>query len=132
MANRMIAIALLSIGMLAMNKSAAIWKSVLNSEVLSRTIPEPSSRLFITLPSAESVFPSAEAGEDFQEIQRGNFGMNLHSCTDEYGVDWRYVVLEKKEKGTYFTGWIPAESVSSIPPSGAPVEWAQIHQNWGW
>ena len=133
MANRMIAIALLSLGMVAMNESAALWQDILATPTIQPSPDEaiPSSRLFIISSADQNVFPSPERGKLFTNSSIGQIGMIIHSCTDGFGIEWSYVVM-KQTNGKYFWGWVENASFDALTLSQAPAEWVRVQQLWGW
>lgn len=131
MVNRMLAIALLSVGMLAMKESANFWRNVLDSELNPSSGTLPESRLFAISSSFVAVYSSPEKGETFQTVQAEKVGMTIHSCKDELGIEWRFVALQK-ENSLYYMGWIEAEALTSLALSEAPAEWVHVHDAWGW
>ncbi|MEM7367142.1 MAG: hypothetical protein AAF587_01005 [Bacteroidota bacterium] len=130
MTNKLITIVILSLGMIATQKSAALWDQVKAASVPMEYM-EYSSHLFNITTSRLKVYPSPETGNSYLSLPKKEYGMALTHCTDQHGEIWAYVMI-KKTNGKFSTGWVQAQNLQWLMLEDAPEEWLGIHKKWGW
>lgn len=130
MTNKLITIVVLSLGMIATQKSADLWDKVKAASTPVAYV-EHASHLFKVSASLQKVYPSPEVGSFHLPLSKNDYGMLLTRCTDQQGEIWAYVVI-KKLNGKYATGWTQAKTLQGQVLRNAPKEWRLIHKKWGW